>query len=190
MDKAIFGAILKKRISEKGYSQEQFADIAGIGHSTLKKYLKGEHSYTYEILMIFSEKLDCSYDYLLGYSKVPERENKDIRNVLRLSAEATNILKAKASIYDSDDMSKCFINTINAMIISENFMDSVMQYMLTTPEMSVLFKNEMKTLSEVMTTNLEQQGREVNEEYFPLPELELIERLSIYECLRTVKEHY
>ncbi len=134
MDRATIRAILKKRISEKGYSQEQFAEIAGIGHSTLKKYLKGENTYPYEILMIFAEKLNCSYDYLLNYSKVPERENQDIRNVLRLSAEVTNILKAKAFIYDTHDMSKYFINTVNAMIISENFMDSVMQYMLTTPE--------------------------------------------------------
>lgn len=78
MDLVTLGTILKNRIKECGYTQEDFAEKAGIGMSTLRKQINGTVAYRCDDLIKYAELLDCSYDYLLGYSKSPKRESADI----------------------------------------------------------------------------------------------------------------
>lgn len=73
MKKNIYGAILKNRIKEKGYTQAEFAYKAGISLASLKKYIRGTTVYRIDLLPEFAELLDCSFDYLLGYSRFPMR---------------------------------------------------------------------------------------------------------------------
>ena len=75
-----YGAILKKRIKEMGYTQEQFAEETGIPFGTLKKYLSGKSYYPIDLLKIFAEKLDCSYDYLMGFTVSPKREFQSMKD--------------------------------------------------------------------------------------------------------------
>ena len=87
MDNRAIGEILKNRIKEKGYRQEDFADLLGIPYETLKNYLNGTSPYPVECLIKSSELLDCSFDYLLGYSKATKNENHILVNELGLSNE-------------------------------------------------------------------------------------------------------
>ena len=88
MERDKIGAILKSRIKEKGYTQEKFAEAVGVKYSTLKKYMYGKSTYSYELLLRFAEKLECSVDYLLGQSKSPIREHHEIAEQTRLSEKA------------------------------------------------------------------------------------------------------
>ena len=74
MNMVIIGTILKDRIKEKGYTQEEFCELVGIGLSSLKKYMNGKVFYSIDTLELFANALDCSYDYLLGKSKTPKPE--------------------------------------------------------------------------------------------------------------------
>lgn len=86
-------SILKKAIQEKGYTQERFANETGIPLPTLKDYLSGKTKYDYDTLLIFSDKLDCSLDYLMGLSKSPVREHHEIAEIIGLNEEAITILE-------------------------------------------------------------------------------------------------
>ena len=66
MDLGKIGAILKQTIKDRDFTQEEFAEITGIGLSSLKKYMSGKVSYSIEVLEIIADRLQCSYDYLLG----------------------------------------------------------------------------------------------------------------------------
>lgn len=132
MDKAIIGAILRDRIKEVGYTQEDFALEVGIGLSTLKKYLNGTTAYTYEILDIFSDKLNCSYDYLLGKSKSPIGEYKDISNHLLLTDKSIDKISEHAKKYDINSLSKLYINTLNKLIEEDEFIETIRNYFITS----------------------------------------------------------
>ena len=85
MDK--ISTILKKRIKDMGYTQENFAEECGISAATLKSYIKknSKTNYNIEMLKIFSQKLDCSYDYLLGKSDTPYPEIQSLKDEICLS---------------------------------------------------------------------------------------------------------
>lgn len=100
MDK--ISAILKRRIKEMGYTQENFADECGITLPTLKKYLSGENKYKIDILDIFSEKLNCSYDYLLGKSETPKREIQTLKEQTHLSDNALLALHLNVADYEKE----------------------------------------------------------------------------------------
>ena len=93
MNISTIGDILKKRIKEQGYTQQEFADVCGIDISTLQNYMRGIRMYKYDLLEVFADKLNCTYDYLLGKSEVPEREYQDMRNETGLSIYAIDELK-------------------------------------------------------------------------------------------------
>lgn len=143
MKKATIGAILRKRIKEMGYTQENFADYAGIGYSTLKKYLNGETAYTYEMLDTFSKLLDCSYEYLLGKSKSTIGEYKDISNHLLLSNESIEKISSYAKEYDLSPLSKLYIDTLNKLIEEDNFIETLRNYFISS-------KYQQKQLEEIL----------------------------------------
>lgn len=89
MELVTYGTILKNRIKECGYTQEEFAEKSGIGLSTLRKQINGTIAYRYDDLIKYAELLDCSYDYLLGYSKSPNRESADIVDKTGLDDESS-----------------------------------------------------------------------------------------------------
>ena len=57
MNMVIIGTILKDRIKEKGYTQEEFCELVGIGLSSLKKYMNGKVFYSIDTLELFANAL-------------------------------------------------------------------------------------------------------------------------------------
>lgn len=130
MNKAKIGAILKNRIKEQGFTQEEFAEKVGIGLSTLKKYTKGENTYNYELLEKFADTLNCSYDYLLGKSKTAQKEHTEIREKINLSDKAIGILIERTQRSKSDDEQAYFMKTLDLLIENENIIDDIAFYLI------------------------------------------------------------
>ena len=130
MELAKIGAILKERIHSQGFTQEDFAEKAGIGYATLKKYLKGSTPYNIEILEKFADLLNCSYDYLMGKSRSPRREYLEISNELHLSDKAIDILRKHAKNSDIFIGKKVYMITLNSIIEKDGFIKSISDYLI------------------------------------------------------------
>lgn len=103
MKKDTFGAILKKEIKSKGFTQEIFAEEIGVGHATLKKYLSPKYNRypNVELLLKICAVLECDSDYLLGLQPHPRKETTDICSVTGLSPVAVEALKIRKRDQDS-----------------------------------------------------------------------------------------
>lgn len=146
MEKDTFGAILKNRIKEKGYTQEEFAEKAGIGLASLKKYINGTNVYRVDLLPKFAKLLECSYDYLLGYSRSPIRENSDISNELHLSDRAIELIRKMASRDEDDYYYMAYFYILNAMIENEDLMFGLTEYL----SHSQYIENQLKPLTDAV----------------------------------------
>lgn len=97
------GTILRKRIKEMGYTQQEFADKVPMPLATLKKYMSDRGMYSIDYLKRFSQLLDCSYDYLMGATVSPRRDIQDIKDATRLSDEAIDKIKRIVAKIDETD---------------------------------------------------------------------------------------
>lgn len=97
------GTILRKRIKEMGYTQQEFADKVPMPLATLKKYMSDRGMYSIDYLKRFGELLDCSYDYLMGATVSPRRDIQDIKDATRLSDEAIDKIKRIVAKIDETD---------------------------------------------------------------------------------------
>lgn len=100
------GAIIKLRIKELNFTQTEFAEKAGIGVSTLKKYISGQLPYSIELLDKFSELLNCSYEYLLGKSPKPHGSYKEVQYLTGLSDMAIAELSEIAAEKDINNSAR------------------------------------------------------------------------------------
>lgn len=132
MKKDMIGAILKKRIKEKGYTQQQFAEEAGISLAALKKYMRGETAYSYEVMDMLADKLECSYDYLLGLSKSPVKEHHEIAEQTRLSEEAIKKIVKYASHYDDNFEARTYIKCLDRMLCEDGVFSSICDYLMAS----------------------------------------------------------
>lgn len=119
MDK--IGAILKNRISEMSMTQEEFAERAGIACSTLKKYMSGKVAYNYVMLQKFADILNCSYDYLLGYSESTRRDIQSIKDTICLKEDVIDKLKKiahqrKTGKKEDREIIAAYFEALNALI--------------------------------------------------------------------------
>lgn len=134
MDLVTLGTILKNRIKECGYTQEDFAEKAGIGMSTLRKQINGTVAYRCDDLIKFAELLDCSYDYLLGYSSSTNRDCANIVDKTGLSEEAALALMDAQEKKNNDSnvfiqqIAKGMQDALNAMICDERFVYDMYLY--------------------------------------------------------------
>lgn len=103
MKKDTFGAILKREIKSKGFTQEIFAEEIGVGHATLKKYLSPKYNRypNVELLLKICAVLECDSDYLLGLQPHPRKETTDICSATGLSPAAIEALKIRRCGLDS-----------------------------------------------------------------------------------------
>ena len=137
MDNRAIGEILKNRIKEMGYKQEDFADDLGIPYETLKNYLNGTSPYPLECLIKASELLDCSFDYLLGYSKATKNENHILVNELGLSNETIEIIKSWKNS-KSADIRENMLHTLDLIIRKEDFIFLLAMFILSNKRFSEL----------------------------------------------------
>lgn len=132
MEKATIGAILKKRVKEKGYTQEQFASKVGVKYSTLRKYMSGKATYSYELLLMFSEELDCSVDYLLGLSVSPIKEHHEIAQQTRLSENAIAKIVKYAKDYDEEFEARRYIKCLDLVLCDDGMFNSICDFLLAS----------------------------------------------------------
>ncbi len=133
MKKCSHGHILKNRIKEMGYTQQSFADKVGIPIETLKNILRGRGKYTVEWLEVFSRELDCSYDYLMGYTKTPNRDLQTVKDKISLSDEAISILQEISSKTDIKQTHE-ILKSLDALITDHVFLEYVTGYLYPQEE--------------------------------------------------------
>lgn len=139
MEMRTIGTILKKRIKEMGYTQDEFADEVGIGLSTLRKYISGKNAYSYEVLDMFSEKLKCSYNYLLGKSKSPQDEFCNAVELTRLSEEALEKIHKYASCYDTDFEGRRYIKCLDMLICKDGAFKNICDFLIANKAMNEIY---------------------------------------------------
>jgi transcriptional regulator with XRE-family HTH domain len=143
MNKDNIGAILRQAIKERGFTQEEFAEITGIGLSSLKKYMSGKVSYSVEVLEIMADRLQCSYDYLLGKSLTPERELRDVKEATRLSDGALERITYHARQYNDDDYSRRYLNTLSTLVQTNFLVDRIIDFLyIDSKEECMMTDNE------------------------------------------------
>ena len=134
------GAILKKRIKECGYTQEEFAELSGISLSALKKYMGNKVVYDTDLLLIFSDKLNCSLDYLMGLTETPIKEFQSVKDKTGLSDRSIEYLQ---NIYDNIDVkaNKIMIKTIDAILSDDELLNRILLYLYgdEVPELNALY---------------------------------------------------
>lgn len=133
MENRAIGDILKKRIKEKGYSQESFAEASGIPYETLKNYLNGTTPYPIECLIKFADLLDCSYDYLLGKSKALKNENHILVEELGLSNQAIEKIKELVNS-DNIDCRENMIRALDKIICKDGLLYFLALYILANKQ--------------------------------------------------------
>lgn len=136
---------LRKRMREKGYTRAKFAEICDINEETLKKYLRKD-DYPTRWLKVFADKLDCTYDYLLGESEVPEREYMDARNETRLSVESIDNLK-------KHNDNGIMFETINVILENESVWKALALYMVSDIAKPMIEGNTNETLEKYNADN-------------------------------------
>lgn len=145
MGNVIIGERLGKRIKEMGYTQQKFADMMGIKVDTLISYINGRSAYNYELLIEFAERLDCSYDYLLGYSLSPKREYHEIAEQTRLSEKAIEKITSNAKDYDEYFYAKRFIMCLDELLCKEGVFSSICDYMMPSRHTEAVFTTLIET---------------------------------------------
>lgn len=163
MNMVTIGTILKDRIKEKGYTQEEFCELVGIGLSSLKKYMNGKVFYSIDTLELFANALDCSYDYLLGKSKTPKPELHEVKELTRLQDKAIEYLQDCAKEYDSNDNAKRFLDTLSTIISEEFIVDRIIDFLYIDDKEELLIEQD---------SVLPQPGIYVGKSYLSIPDIE------------------
>ena len=167
---------LRERMREKGYTRAQFAEMCDINEETLKKYLSKD-DYPTRWLKVFADKLDCTYDYLLGKSKVPERKYKDTRNETRLSIESIDNLKK----YNDNGV---MFETINIILENESVWKALALYMVSDITQPIIEEKTNETLEKYNADN--ETGFLLNE----IPTAKVTTQITLINALDNVKTKY
>lgn len=137
MKKCNYRHILKSRIKKLGYTQQEFANKIGIPYETFKNILRGSGKYTVELLEVFSCELDCSYDYLMGYTQTPHRELQTVKDKISLSDETIKFLQNLSNQEDSKEKRDVF-KTLDALINDSVFMEYATAYLFNDETVELL----------------------------------------------------
>lgn len=89
----LFGKRLKDARIKAGFSsQKDLAKFVGLDRVTINYYENGTRKPDIQVFIDIADKLNVSYDYLLGYSDTPIREYHDTRELTGLSDKAIEVL--------------------------------------------------------------------------------------------------
>lgn len=164
MEKATIGAVLKRRVKEMGYTQEQFAEKVGVKYSTLRKYMSGKATYSYELLLLFAEELECSVDYLLGLSMSPIQEHHEIAEQTRLSEKAIAKIVKYAKGYDEDFEARRYIKCLDLVLCEDGMFNSICDYLLASKFMDNMLQALVKLGEQALKNNPTIQKLEIEED--------------------------
>lgn len=179
MNIATIGTILRERIREKGYTQEEFCEKLGIGLSSLKKYMTGKVYYSIDTLNMFAEALDCSYDYLLGVSKTPKPELHEVKELTRLQDDAIEHIQHYAKEYDSNPHARQYLDTLSYIVSNKFLVERIIDYLYIDGNEELLVEQDEM---------LPQPGIHIGKAYLNIPEIEDAYLLGITKALVKTKE--
>lgn len=186
MEKEIIGERLGNRIAELEYSQQEFADMMGMKKDTLRSYISGKSAYSYELLIEFAEKLDCSYDYLLGYSNSPKREYHEVTEQTRLSTEAIEKLAKYAQHYDNEFEARRYIKSLDLLIREDGAFNSICDYFVASQPMNKYIKSIIKPIQDCINRSRAIKMMEIeNDRAISLETQQMIEIISRLKDLKT-----
>ncbi|MCX8075271.1 MAG: helix-turn-helix transcriptional regulator [Clostridia bacterium] len=117
------------------YSQKSIAEKIGVSRTTYSNYETGDKLPKIETFYKLCEVLGVSCDYLLGYSKSPIRENRDVANSTGLSDE--NIEKFKT--YKDKKITLFLINNI---LNNSKLINLLREYLVEKPMKDIFNENE------------------------------------------------
>lgn len=164
MEKATIGAILKRRVKEMGYTQERFAEKVGVRYSTLRKYMSGKATYSYELLLLFAEELECSVEYLLGLSKSPIQEHHEIAEQTRLSEKAIAKIVKYAKWYDEEPDARRYIKCLDLVLCEDGLFNSICDYLIASTFVNKMVQGLIDFQEEVLKYNPTIQKLEMEED--------------------------
>ncbi len=94
--KNIFTSRLKKTLSDKGLSEDEFCKLVSFNTEKCNSYLNGEYEPSLEDLIEISQTLDISTDYLLGQiPKISISEKKLLNAFTKLDIDNQDIIIGK-----------------------------------------------------------------------------------------------
>lgn len=89
----IFGERIRALRESMGYSQMRFAEIFGVGQSTVVRYEKGAASPSLEFLIKLADYYDVSLDYILGRTDNPQGKLYEYRPENGYPADMENFVE-------------------------------------------------------------------------------------------------
>ena len=73
----ITSARLKSALQQKGYSQQDIAELSGVGKASISQYMNGLHAPGYDSAKKMARYLGVSPEYLMGYGKYDDNAEVD-----------------------------------------------------------------------------------------------------------------
>ena len=85
----------------KGLTQQQMGNIVGVSHKTISAYERGRTPVPIEILMVYKNEFDISYDSLFGREEcILEKEERELIHFYRRAS--TVVKKIIHFLVDND----------------------------------------------------------------------------------------
>jgi len=86
---------------QKGFTQQQFADLLGISCSALSYYEADKRTINIELLAKIADFFNVSTDYLLGRTDV-ESVNEDMQTACKVTGLSESAVAAIRKVHDED----------------------------------------------------------------------------------------
>lgn len=90
MDQKKIGALLKELRSEKGLTQEQFAEIVNVSNRTVSRWENGNNMPDLDILIQISDYYEIDLRELLDGERKSEKMNKEMEETVLKAVDYTN----------------------------------------------------------------------------------------------------
>ena len=90
MDQKKIGALLKELRTEKGLTQEQFAEIVNVSNRTVSRWENGNNMPDLDILIQISDYYEIDLRELLDGERKSEKMNKEMEETVLKAADYTN----------------------------------------------------------------------------------------------------
>lgn len=128
--------------------------------------MTGKVSYSIEMLEIFAEKLDCSYDYLLGKTTTPDKKLQDMKEMTGLTDEALEILSGYAKERKKNKSYRLYLNTISNLIKQEDAINSIAEYFYINDKVvSKFISGKEEIIEDIKVGTLKLSSIEIEDAY-------------------------
>lgn len=104
MSSSIFGNRIRQLRKNKGYTQQQLAELLGISTSAVGMYEQGRREPDNYMLSKLCTALDTTTDYLIGFSQTDSEASRDVNDAID---DFTQMLMSQSGLmFNGQPMSK------------------------------------------------------------------------------------